>query len=84
MIVVSGLCACVAGPLPVLQAYSADRGCRKVHVQPTRSLLLRRTKEMAPALDLQISRPVCAQAPGNTKGTPHTQFATLTRRTVGS
>ena len=37
-----------------------------------------------PALDLQMPRPMCAQAPGNTKATPHTILATLTRRTVGS
>ena len=37
-----------------------------------------------PALDLQMPRPVCAQAPGNTKGAPHTDFAALIRRTVGS
>ena len=72
MIVVSGLCACVAGPLPVLQAYSADRGCRKVHVQPTRSLLLRRTKELAKIAGLGFANatPGVRTSTGQHKGHP--------------
>ena len=72
MIVVSGLCACVAGPLPVFAGVFSGQRLLQSTCSAHKEPLLCRTRSWhkGPALNLQMPRPMCAQAPGNTKVTP--------------
>ena len=82
VIVVSGLCACVAGPLPVFAGVFSGQRLLQSTCSAHKEPLLCRTRSWhkGPALNLQMPRPMCAKHRA-TQRPPHR--ATVTQRADG-